>query len=375
MKFVSRIIAGSLFFGLMLVYSGCAKSDAGIDTSMEEATVMPESISRKSSYEGKSVNDKSKYAHVKVNNTISDIVKHPAFEGFGQFILPLTRGHYDENMQLNHVSSLLPYHNNVDPVVVVDTINYMIDKVQDGDKIFYPFYTAQQVQVDPSKKSTGLFFFKGEPRAPFAVVCPGGGFSYVGSVHEGFSYAITLSQKGYNAFVIQYRVGSEKAACEDLAAAISYIFRNAELLNVATEDYSVWGSSAGARMAANIGSYGPSGFGYYEFPKPSTVVMAYTGHSTYTKDDPPTFVAVGENDQIANPAVMKRRANVLREAGVAVEFHQYPNIGHGFGLGIGTTAEGWLEAAVQFGEEHMGSNNFRRPSDSMKRENNGRFSK
>jgi len=374
MKFIGLIIAGSLFFGLMLVYSGCAKSDAGIDTSME-VTIMPESISSKSSYEGKNANGKSKYASVKVNNTIADIVKHPAFEGFGQFILPLTSGHYDENMQLNRVGSLLPYHNNVEPIAVVDTLNYMIDKVRDGDKIFYPFYTVQQVQADPSKQSTGLFFFKGEPGAPFAVVCPGGGFSYVGSVHEGFPHAIALSQKGYNAFVIQYRVGGEKVACEDLAAAISYIFRNAELFNVATEDYSVWGSSAGARMAANIGSYGPSSFGYYEPPKPSTVVMAYTGHSTYTKEDPPTFAIVGENDPIANPALMKRRANALREAGVAAQFYQYPNIGHGFGLGIGTSAEGWLEAAVQFWEEHMGSNNFRRPSDSVKRENNGRISK
>jgi acetyl esterase/lipase len=63
---------------------------------------------------------------------------------------------------------------------------------------------------------------------------------------------------------------------------------------------------------------------------------------------------------------MKRRANALREAGVAAQFRQYPNIGHGFGLGIGTAAEGWLEAAVQFWEKHMASNTIRRPYDSMK---------
>lgn len=66
MNFASRIIVGSFFFGLMLVYSGCAKSDAGIDTFMKEATVMPEATSNRSSYEGKSVKDKSKYAHVQV---------------------------------------------------------------------------------------------------------------------------------------------------------------------------------------------------------------------------------------------------------------------------------------------------------------------
>jgi hypothetical protein len=41
----------------------------------------------------------------------------------------------------------------------------------------------------------------GRPGAPFAVVCPGGGFSYVGSVHEGFPHAAAISSKGLNAFV------------------------------------------------------------------------------------------------------------------------------------------------------------------------------
>ena len=68
-----------------------------------------------------------------------------------------------------------------------------------------------------------MFFFRGKPGAPFAVISPGGGFSYVGSIHEGFPLAVALSQKGYNAFVLQYRVGGETIACEDLAAALSYI--------------------------------------------------------------------------------------------------------------------------------------------------------
>jgi hypothetical protein len=79
----------------------------------------------------------------------------------------------------------------------------------------------------------------GEPNAPFAIICPGGGFSYVVSIHEGFPHALEMSKKGYNAFVLQYRVGGADVACEDLAAA----------LRVDTKDYSVCGSSAGARMA------------------------------------------------------------------------------------------------------------------------------
>ena len=74
----------------------------------------------------------------------------------------------------------------------METINDMIDEAASGETIFYDFYTDQQKQSAPSKESTGLFFFRGKPGAPFAVISPGGGFSYVGSVHEGFPHAIAL---------------------------------------------------------------------------------------------------------------------------------------------------------------------------------------
>ncbi len=290
--------------------------------------------------------------HMNTNSTIRDVVNHPSFKGFGRFILPLDRGTYDENMQLSRVGSLLPYHSHIEPAAVVNTINYMIDQLAEGKILFHNFYTDRQKAEDPAKRNTGLFFFKGKPGAPFAIVCPGGGFSYVGSIHEGFPLAIQLSKKGYNAFVLQYRVGGEPRACEDLAAAISYVFEHAESLSVSTRGYSVWGSSAGARVAAQIGSNGPAGYGNYDLPRPRVVVMAYTGHSSFTRDDPPTFVVQGEDDGIVNVSTVDRRVDAMRNAGIEVEYHKYRNVGHGFGLGIGTDAEGWTEYAVKFWEKH-----------------------
>ena len=291
--------------------------------------------------------------HMNTNSSIRDVVNHPSFKGFGQFILPLDNRAYDGNMQLSRVGSLLPYHSQVEPKAAVDTINDMIDQVAEGKIIFYRFYTERQDQENAAKRNTGLFFFKGKPGAPFAIACPGGGFSYVGSVHEGFPHAMQLSKKGYNAFVLQYRVGGERVACEDLAAAISYVFKHAESLGVNTGGYSVWGSSAGARMAAQVGSYGPSGYGDYDLPRPRVVVMAYTGHSSFTQNDPPTFVVQGEQDRIVNVATVDKRVDAMRDAGIDVEYHKYRNAGHGFGLGTGTDAEGWTEYAVRFWEKHM----------------------
>jgi acetyl esterase/lipase len=93
-------------------------------------------------------------------------------------------------------------------------------------------------------------------------------------------------------------------------------------------------------MLAAIGSFGAARYGGLDVPKPSAVVMAYTGHSDYVAAEPPTFVVVGENDGISPPAVMEKRVEALRRSGTPVEYHKYRNLGHGFGPGTGTSAEG-----------------------------------
>jgi acetyl esterase/lipase len=138
-----------------------------------------------------------------------------------------------------------------------------------------------------------------------------------------------------------------------LARAVSFIFENNDTLGVDTDCYSLWGGSAGARMAANLGSYGAAAFGGDDVPKAGAIIMQYTGHSDYTANDPPTYVCVGENDGIANWRTMERRVSALSAAGIDTEFHSYPGLGHGFGLGTGTVAEGWLDKAVAFWEKQI----------------------
>jgi acetyl esterase/lipase len=296
----------------------------------------------------------SKGRHLNADDSMRDLFGHPAFVGFARLLLPWDGRRYDPAMRLSDIGSLLPYHSHVDPETVVGALNRMIDDVNSGHAVFYPFYGDEQKQAEPARENAALFFFRGKPNAPFAVISPGGGFSYVGSVHEGFPYAAAISARGYNAFVLRYRAGYGGAvATADLAAALSYIFRNAKALGVSTRDYSLWGSSAGARMAAAIGSHGVAAYGGDILPKPSAVVMAYTAHSDHSSAEPPTFVVVGEQDAIAPPVSMESRVAALRRAGVEVEYHKYGNLGHGFGPGIGTSAEGWIADAVRFWEKSI----------------------
>ena len=293
--------------------------------------------------------------HLDAKSTLGDLLRHPAFAGFAHLILPWDGRACDEQMPLTRIGSLLPYHTHVDPETVAAGLNRMIDDAASGRTVFYRFYSDARTQQEPAKRNTGLFFFRGRPGAPFAVIAPGGGFSYVASVHEGFPYAAAINSRGYNAFVLRYRVGQgSTVATQDLAAAVSYILGNAATLGVSPTGYSLWGSSAGARMAASIGSHGVANYGGGgNAPKPSAVVMAYTGHSDHTSAEPATFAVVGAEDGIAPPATMERRVQALRHAGTKVEYRRYPNLGHGFGLGTGTSAEGWIFDAIRFWEASM----------------------
>jgi acetyl esterase/lipase len=297
---------------------------------------------------------RSQATHLRLDDRVDDILEHPAFAGFGRLLLPRDDRRYDGAMPLRNIGSLLPYHEHVDPVVVVSALNRMVDDASLGRHIFYDIYTNAQKQAEPSRKDTGLFFFRGKPGAPFAIIAPGGGFEYVASLHEGFPYAIEISDREYNAFVLKYRAGQGGAvATGDLAAALSYVFRNARSLGVARAGYSLWGSSAGARMVAAIGSHGPAHFGGSDLPKPATLVTLYTGYSALAPTEPPTFVAVGDGDGIAPPPTMEKRVEALRRAGTRVEYHKYHGVGHGFGLGVGTSAEGWIADAVRFWAEQI----------------------
>jgi hypothetical protein len=104
--------------------------------------------------------------------------------------------------------------------------------------------------------------------------------------------------------VLTYRTGrGGRVATSDMARAIDYVRTDADELGVVADGYSVWGSSAGARMAASIGSPGADAYGGGEHPAPATA---------------------------------------------EAEDRVVPGLGHGFGAGAGTEVEGWIAAAVEF---------------------------
>lgn len=312
-----------------------AASDTTSDSRVEEGASMKETETTTDSYTE--------------DTPIEDVISDPVFGEYGRLIFPVDDSYYSGDT-LGDLR--LTWYNNISPATTVEIANYMKDHAAVGNTIFFDIYTDEEKAADPAKEDTGLFFFKGTPGEKFAVCNAGGGFAYVGAMQDSFPHALELSKQGYNAFALIYRPGTQ-TACEDLARAITFIFDHAEELEVNTESYSLWGGSAGARMAAWLGSYGPATFGGDDLPQPGAVIMQYTGHSGYTEHDPPTFACVGDNDGIANWRTMEQRLERMAALGIDTEFHHYPGLRHGFGIGTDTMAEGWIEEAIRFWENQM----------------------
>lgn len=285
------------------------------------------------------------------NTTLTDLASNPAFGGWGRALLPW-HGQRKDGATIGGESSLLPYHSNVQPAQATSALNRLIDDANAGEQVAYPVCDEAAIAADPDKADAVLFYFRGDPSAPFAIVNPGGGFAYVGSLHESLPHAQWLSEQGINAFSLSYREGSGQWAVEDLAQALTFIFEHADELGLSTEGYSLWGSSAGARMAAAIGSYGTAAFGGADLPRPAAVIMAYTGQSDYTADDPATYAVVGDRDGIAPSSIMEQRIRGLQRAGVPADIVVFPGLSHGFGTGEGTAAQGWMQGALNFWLEH-----------------------
>lgn len=282
---------------------------------------------------------------------VTDVINDEVFDGYGRLIFPVDM-QISDNLTLKNINTILPWYSEINTDKTVEIVNYMKEKAGSGQQIFYDIYSDEEKKADPDKQNTGLFFFKGNTGEKSAIVNAGGGFMYVAGMHDSFPHALELSKKGYNAFALIYRPGS-RTACEDLARAIAFLHEHADELGIDMSDYSLWGGSAGARMAAWLGAYGTSAFGEKSYPKPAAVIMQYTGLSEVTGDEPPTYACVGTSDEIASYRSMERYISRIKNNGTNAQIEVFDGLSHGFGLGQNTVADGWIDRAVMFWEDNM----------------------
>ena len=344
---IKRIALGGIIMTVIML-SGCSTTEQnlaiGEEKTLKTGKIEQESVTKKNI----NMNEKESF---NAESNINDVIHNSAFDDYGRLIFPIDM-EIKDNLKLKDVSSILPWYSEVNTDKTVEIVNYMKNQAMNGEKIFYPIYSEEEMQEDPDKKDTGLFFFRGNAGAKTAIINAGGGFVYVAGIHDSFPHALELSKKGHNAFALIYRPGAQ-TACEDLAKAIAFLHENAEKLQIDMTDYSLWGGSAGARMAAWLGSYGTVYFGEKEYPAPAAVIMQYTGLSQVTGMEPPTYACVGTSDGIASYRSMENYISQVQQNGTNATIEVFKGRSHGFGLGEGTVAEGWIDRAISFWEDNM----------------------
>lgn len=219
---------------------------------------------------------------------------------------------------------------------------------------------------------------------PVAILCPGGGYRRVCSFVEGYPYAKKLNQMGFHAIVVFYRVKDRArfpAPQDDLARAVREVQEKASEWKLDMDGYSVWGSSAGGHLAATFGT-DSMGYPKYGLPKPGALVLVYPvvtmGEKTHAGSRrfllgpdasreiqeatsvekqvagnyPPTYLWWGSCDSCVDPENSRMLRDALETHGIPCLCREFPDTGHGVGIGEGLPCEGWFEEAVDFWMAH-----------------------
>jgi len=201
------------------------------------------------------------------------------------------------------------------------------------------------------------------------IICPGGGFYYLGITDEGEKAAQWLAQKGVTAFVLKYRTahslttspmnelgeatrkGTFKAitapiielGIADGRAAIQYVREHAAEYNIEPARVGILGFSAGGTVAVS------TAYHYNAADKPDFVGAVYPYipaelQDSIAADAPPLFIAAATNDDLG----LTPQSVMLYSRWIAAkhpaEMHLYEKGGHGFGMEQrNTPTDHWID--------------------------------
>lgn len=120
-------------------------------------------------------------------------------------------------------------------------------------------------------------------------------------------------------------------------------------------DILVWYNNVNPDRTMEITNYlkDQAASGEDAYPAPRAVIMQYTGLSEVTGNEPPTYACVGTRDGIASYRSMENYISRIQADGTDARIEVFDGLGHGFSLGEGTVAEGWINNAVDFWEQNM----------------------
>lgn len=265
--------------------------------------------------------------------------------------------------------------------------NLLISRRETGEITTIPIWQGVNEEARIETESVVLvpFLIKNKKNAPCVIICPGGGYERVAFHNEGIPVAEALNKKGYNAFVLNYRVAPNYYPLPqmDLVRGIKFVRANHEKLNINPDDLTIMGFSAGGHLCGSVAAT------YDKIPdethrydhisaRPDKVCLCYPVSSfindahegslsnhlgpeseetrrkqvsvelMLTKDYPPTYLWACTDDSLVNVNNTINLEKAMENLEIPHKMKLFLSGGHGIGLGKGTLAEDWLNDALEF---------------------------
>lgn len=235
------------------------------------------------------------------------------------------------------------------------------------------------VFLPPKDKATGTA----------VVVCPGGGYGINAIKHEGLDVAELLASKGIAAFVLKYRLPSDKTMkdksigpLQDAQQAIRIVRQRAAEWNVNPSKIGIAGFSAGGHLASTAGTHFQKAL--IENPENTSVrpdfmillypvisfsdsighigsrtnlvgkdpsvemIQLYSNELQVSKQTPPAFLMHAGDDKAVVVENSLRFYEALNDNGVPSELFVFPKGGHGFGLINPTSPDRWMDRCLDW---------------------------
>jgi acetyl esterase/lipase len=216
------------------------------------------------------------------------------------------------------------------------------------------------------------------------IICPGGGYRILAFDKEGTAIAKKFNEWGVTAFVLKYRIPSDKwmvqkeaGPLQDVQRAIQLVRENAVKWNVDTNRIGIMGFSAGGHLASSAATHFQMAFidnlshtslrpdfqvllypvisfndsichkGSKEnligaTPSKETVQL-FSNEMQVNAETPEAFIVHASNDNTVNVLNSIYYYEALLKNKVSAEMHIYKAGGHGFGLNNKTTTDPWIE--------------------------------
>ena len=262
----------------------------------------------------------------------------------------------------------------------------------------------EQYRRDSERNITGisrvstptLTLFKPEEKkrnGTAVVILPGGGYGHLSIEKEGYKVARWFNEAGVTAFVLKYRLPSDKimkdksvAPLTDAQQALRYVRENATKWRLDPDKIGVLGFSAGGHLAASLStrfeeetvpgtgeiSARPD-FSVLIYPVismadslthegsrtnllgkqiSSPMKQRFSNEHQVKESTPPTFLVHATDDHAVPVENSLVYYSALKEKEVPVELHVYEKGGHGFGMGTTGTQRHWPEALKKWLQEH-----------------------